>query len=108
MEKETKFIVVPKGSFTYESLGEFLNTFYRTDGEEIHFRFGTVPKDGFYIPHEIITKIKSTQPEWNKATEFYSQEGGGKIRVYSIPARKKTVKEKKAIVDLKEIVGRKK
>ncbi|NTW27658.1 MAG: hypothetical protein HGA36_05000 [Candidatus Moranbacteria bacterium] len=77
--KETKFIIVPKGSFMYSALGEFLNTFYRTDGEEIHFKFGTVPKDGFYIPHAIITKIKNGNPEWKKQFEFYSKEGGGEI-----------------------------
>ena len=108
MKKETKFIVVPKGSFTYSSLGEFLNTFYRTDGEEIHFMLGAVPKDGFYIQHGVITKIMSTQPEWSRAIEFYSQEGGGKIRKYSIPAKNKSAKEKQAMKDLQTIIKRKK
>jgi hypothetical protein len=54
MKREIKYRVVAKGSsFTISSLGDFLNTFYRTDGEETHFLIGNVPKDGFFIPHGI-------------------------------------------------------
>lgn len=104
MSTETKYIVVTKGSsFSRSSLGEFLNTFYRTDGEEAHFKLGTVPKDGFYVPHEIITRIKNDNPQWNNNFEFYSQEGGGKIRKYSIPSRNKSAEEKRVIEQLKKI-----
>lgn len=108
MKKETAFIVVAKGSFTFASLGEYLNSFYRTDGAEIHFMFGTVPKDGFFIPHGLITKIKNEFTDWKERFEFFSREGRGKIREHSIPENKKSVKEKKAKADLAEIVKNKK
>ncbi len=107
MSKEIRFIVVPKGSFTIASLGEFLNTFYQTDGAECHFVSGTVPKDGFFVPHGVITKIKSQYPDWKARFELFSQKGENEIRKYSIPSRKKTAVEKKAVTDLAEIVARK-
>jgi len=107
-QRETKFIVVARGSFSYSSLGDFLNTFYRTDGEEIHFSFGEVPRDGFYITHGIITRIRTLFPDFKERFEFFSQEGGGKIRKYAIPKRKPTAKEKKAVDALRKIVEKKK
>ncbi|MEI7890967.1 MAG: hypothetical protein WCI36_03270 [bacterium] len=107
MKKETKFIVVAKGSFINSSFGEFLNTFYRTQGEEAHFMFGSVPKDGFYVSHGTITKIKSTFLEWKESFEFYSQEGDGQIRKYSIPSRKKTAEEKRVQLQLMELANKK-
>lgn len=108
MEKSTNYIVVWKDSFSYSQLGDFLNTFSRTDGEEAHFNDGTVPKDGFYIQHGTITKIKQTFTDWKERYEFFSQENGGKIRKYSIPSRKKSVKEKEAEKRLKAILDSKK
>ena len=116
MEKETKFIVVPKGSsFTITSLGEYLNAFYATDGAEVHFMSGGVPMDGFYIPHEVKTKIKNQfEDDWQERFGFYSQKGNGPIRIDTIPDRKKTDKEvnaakkKKAIADLKKMKAKKK
>lgn len=105
MKKETKYIVVTKNSFINSSFGEFLNTFYRTQGEEAHFMFGSVPKDGFYVLHGTITKIKSTFKCWKESFEFYSQEGDGKIRKYSIPGRKKTAEEKRVKLKLTELVN---
>ncbi|HBP01021.1 MAG: hypothetical protein UY41_C0022G0008 [Candidatus Moranbacteria bacterium GW2011_GWE1_49_15] len=101
--KDTKYIVIPKGSFTYQSLGEFLNTFYGTDGQEAGFKWGNVQKNGFFIPHAVITKIKKMFPDWKERFEFYSQEGDGKIRKYSIPTKKKSAKAKQAVQDLKRI-----
>jgi hypothetical protein len=106
--REAKFIVVAKGSFSYSSLGEFLNTFYRTDGEEIHFLFGEVPREGFYVTHGIITRIKTLFPDFKERFEFFSQEGGGKIRKYAIPKRKKTAKEKMAAESLRKLIEKKK
>lgn len=105
--KESKFMVVSKGDFTPARLGEFLNTFYRTDGEEAHFLVGNVPYDGFFIPHGVITKIKKTFPEWKKSFEFFSCEGGGEVRPYSIPEHKKSAEEKRVTTKLKEITAKK-
>jgi len=106
--RESRFIIVAKGSFSFSSLGEFLNTFYRTDGAEIHFLFGEVPRDGFYINHGIITRIKTLFPDYKERFEFFSQEGGGKIRKYAIPKRKKTAKEKMAAEALRKAIEKKK
>lgn len=106
--KDTKFMVVPKGSFSYQRLGEFLNTFYATDDQECSFRFRGIQKNGFFIPHEVITKIKGMFQDWNERFEFFSQEGGGEIREYAIPVRKKSAKEKQALKDLEGITGKKK
>ncbi len=106
MKYESKFIVVMKNSFSFSSLGDFLNTFYRTDGEEIHFLFGTVPKDGFFVPHGVITKIKQMIPDWKERYEFYSQKGDNRIQKYSIPERKKSCEEKRVNVELQKIISK--
>lgn len=104
----TKYMVVSKGStFTHEGLGEFLNTFYSTSGNEAFFKFRGIPKYGFYILHEVIVAIKRRDPLHGQHFEFYSQEGEGQIREYSIPAGKKSAPAKKAEKDLEEILKRK-
>lgn len=105
--RETKYVIVPRDSFTYHALGEFLNTFYGTEGQDASFKWGNIEKNGFFIPHAVITKIKGMFSDWEKRFELYSQEGEGEIRKYSIPARKKSAKEKQAIDDLKKIVASK-
>jgi hypothetical protein len=106
--RETKYIVIPKGTFTISSLGEFLNTFYSTDGQETFVKNGTVIKNGFYIPHAVITTATAMFPDdLSQRMEFYSQEGEGKVRPYCIPSRKKSAEEKRVDVELEKLKTKK-
>jgi hypothetical protein len=93
---EYKFIVVPLGEFFSTEFGIWLNTFYRTNGAEAHFKKGNVPKNGFYVPHAILTSIKRRIPEWKEHFEFYEERGNRRVRKYSIPDKKADAKKKQA------------
>jgi hypothetical protein len=106
-EKDTKFIITWKDSFSYNRLGEYLNTFSDTDTNETSFLIGTVRVNGFYIEHQTITKIKKQFPDWEERFEFYSKKGDGKERLYCIPTRKKCADEKINLSQLAVILRRK-
>lgn len=98
-----KFIVIAKGEFTPARFGEFLNTFYSTEGEEAHFKIGNVPKDGFYVPHGVITRIKKEFPDWKIRFEFFIESPTRKVHSYSIPEKNKNIKIKEVKKCLAEI-----
>ena len=104
---EYKYIVVPFGEFVPAEFGIWLNTFFQTDNNEAYFKLGNIPKNGFYVPHSVLTAIKKSFPDWNKHFELYAERGDRKVRKYSIPDKKDSAKKKKAKTDLKEILRKK-
>jgi hypothetical protein len=62
----------------------------------------------FLFLMEFITKIKSLFPDWKQRFEFFSQEGGGEIRRYSIPEKKSSSETKRLQADFEKILKRKK
>lgn len=106
-ERDYKFIVVVKGDFIPGAFGEWLNTFGWTDCVEVHFKIGTAHKDGFYVPHAVITRVKNQFSAWKNNFEFYQQEGQGEIRPYTVPGEKDSAAMKKAKADLAKLKARK-
>ena len=102
-ERDFKFIIVTKGEFFPTTFGEWLNTFGWTDCTEVHFKILNIPKDGFYVPHNVITMVKQRFREWQKNFEFYVQGGQGVIRAYCIPDKKNSAAMQKAKSALKKI-----
>jgi hypothetical protein len=91
-----KFIVTPIGhSFITFEFRLFLTTFHNTYSEAC-FKVRTITKNGYYVPHEVLTRIKQERPDWAKFFELYIERGVRRFRTYSIPDKKDKVEMKKA------------
>ena len=104
-KRDYQYIVVTKGEFIPGEFGIWLNQFGWC--QEVHFESRGIPKDGFYIRHNVITVIKTRFSEWKNNFEFYVREGQGDVRPYGIPKKKDDAHMKKAKAKLKELKSKK-
>lgn len=88
------------------TFGEWLNTFGWTDCVEVHFKIRGIPKDGFYVPHNVITTVKQRFREWERNFEFYVQEEQGVIRKYGVPDKKDDAHMRKTKAEIKMLLSK--
>jgi hypothetical protein len=106
MPPKYKYIVVPRNHFSNGVIAAALAETCAASGNEVTFQFQSKEKQGYYVVHEFITRLKNNGDSRIKV-EFYEQADGRPIRKYGIPAKQSTKKVREAKKRLKELTSAK-
>lgn len=97
-----KYIVVPRDAHSNEVIATNLAQTCSLIGNETTFSVDNKEKQGYYVTHQFITRLKNNRDPRVKV-EFYEQEGNNPIKKYSIPGKKPSKKLREVRKQLKNL-----